>query len=69
MPLTTTPNLARPDEFYQALIEVHAGLDRAQSEALNARLVLLLANHVGDAEVLVQALQAARSSFDSGSET
>ena len=69
MPLTTTPNLARPDEFYQALIEVHAGLDRAQSEALNARLVLLLANHVGDAEVLVQALQAARSSLDSGSET
>ena len=69
MPLITTPNLAQPDEFYQALIEGHAGLDRAQSEALNARLVLLLANHVGNAEVLVQALQAARSSLDFGSDS
>ena len=69
MPLTTTHNLARPDEFYQALIEIHAGLDRARSEALNARLILLLANHVGDAEVLMQALQAARASLDSGSDT
>ena len=69
MPLTTTPNLAQPDEFYQALIEVHAGLDRAQSEALNARLILLLANHVGAADVLSQALQAARASLDPGSDS
>lgn len=69
MPLTTTPNLAQPDEFYQALIEVHAGLDRAQSEALNARLILLLANHVGAADVLTQALQAARACLDPGSDS
>jgi hypothetical protein len=58
--LVTEPNLDAPDDFYEALIEAHAGLDTAQSHALNARLVLLLANHVGQLPVLRQALQAAR---------
>lgn len=64
MSLNTTPNLSAPDAFYQALIEAHHGLSPAQSQALNARLVLLLANHVGSAEVLHEALQAARFQSD-----
>ena len=60
--LITTPHLSAPDDFYEALIEAHQGLDAAASHALNARLVLLLANHVGTLEVLKQALHAARAS-------
>lgn len=50
------------DEFYEKLIEAHHGLTDEQSEALNARLIFLLANHIGDLKVLRQALQAARQS-------
>ncbi len=60
MALITTPNLTAPDEFYQALIETHQDLSLAQSQALNARLVLLLANHIGSFDVLREALRAAR---------
>lgn len=62
--LITTPNLARPDDFYEALLAAHQGLSLAHSHELNARLVLLLANHVGDLAVLQQALQAARRNLD-----
>ena len=58
--LVTTPNLAAPDDFYEALIELHRGLSDAQSALVNAKLVLLLANHVGEAEVLRAAMAAAR---------
>ena len=69
--LITKPNFATPgqhprqaytpgDEFYDALINAHEGLSDAQSERLNARLVLLLANHVGDLDVLREALALAR---------
>ena len=60
MALNTEPNLEAPDPFYEALIEIHRDLDEAQRHALNARLVLLLANHIGDLSVLRQALAAAR---------
>jgi hypothetical protein len=60
--LVTEPNLAAPDDFYAALIEAHEDLSTPQSQELNAKLVLLLANHVGDATVLQQALAAARAS-------
>ena len=59
--LVTEPNLDAADDFYEALIEAHRDLDPAQSQALNARLVLLLANHVGDLGVLREALAAARA--------
>jgi hypothetical protein len=59
--LITDPNLAVADDFYEALIETHAGLDEAASQALNARLILLLANHIGDLAVLKAALAAARA--------
>ena len=60
MSLVTTPNLSAPDDFYEALIETHQDLSPQQSHALNARLVLLLANHIGSQSVLREALAAAR---------
>ncbi|MEP6502596.1 MAG: DUF2783 domain-containing protein [Betaproteobacteria bacterium] len=60
MDLITAAHLDAPDDFYEALIDAHAGLTDAQIDALNARLVLLLANHVGSLDVLRQALAAAR---------
>lgn len=70
--LKTDPNFHEPgrrffrdfspgDDFYEALIEAHNGLTDEQSEALNARLILLLANHIGDLRVLREALQAAKN--------
>ncbi len=60
MQLITTAHLSAPDDFYEALIDTHRDLSNEQSQALNARLVLLLANHIGDFAVLKQALLAAR---------
>ena len=60
MDLITSPNFSAADDFYEALIDAHHDLDNVQSLALNARLVLLLANHIGDFGVLKQALNAAR---------
>lgn len=60
MRLETNPNIPDPDDFYQALIDAHAGLDDVRSAALNARLVLLLANQVGDPEALREAIALAR---------
>lgn len=57
--LNTQANIKGPDEFYAELLAVHEGLTKQQSDALNARLILLLANHIGDREVLSQALRAA----------
>lgn len=59
--LITEPNLESPDDFYEALIDAHRDLETSQSHELNAKLVLLLANHVGQQAVLTAALQAARS--------
>lgn len=58
--LTTSPNLTKPDETYARLIAIHDGLSEAESQALNARLVLILMNHIGDHGVLEQAVQLAR---------
>jgi hypothetical protein len=52
--------IARPDDFYEALIEAHRGLSDEESRQLNARLILILANQVGDMEVLTEALRLAR---------
>jgi hypothetical protein len=59
--LITEPHLEAPDDFYEALIETHRDLATADSHALNARLVLLLANHIGSQDVLKQALLLARA--------
>ena len=58
--LNTEPNLAAPDDFYQELIALHRDLTEEQSALANAKLILLLANHIGDPGVLRAALVAAR---------
>ena len=63
MTLDSQTNIQQPDDFYQALIDAHVGLTDEQSAALNARLVLLLANQVGDLVTLRQAIVAARESI------
>jgi hypothetical protein len=62
--LRRTLNLARPDDVYSAIVDAHKGLDDAQCRAFDARLILLLANHVGDEAVLREALDAARRSVE-----
>lgn len=57
--LVLTPNIPQPDEFYAELVATHESLSKEESDALNARLILVLANHVGDNTVLKQALEAA----------
>ncbi len=52
------------DNLYAALIDAHAGLDDEASLALNARLVLVLANHVGDLDVVREAIAVAQASLD-----
>ncbi|MFL5334797.1 MAG: DUF2783 domain-containing protein [Geminicoccaceae bacterium] len=61
--LTTAPNLDDPDAFYAALVAAHDGLADAASELLNARLVLILANHIGERGVLEEALKLAKASL------
>ncbi len=58
--LNTQPNMASYDDFYEALLTAHQGLSTDESHALNARLVLLLANHIGQLPVLQEALRIAR---------
>ena len=73
--LNIQPNLGTPgeryrhaympgDRFYEMLIEGHRGLTDEQSERMNARLILLLANHVGDLRVLEEAITAARGGVE-----
>jgi hypothetical protein len=74
MPLQLHPNLAEPgqryfrdftpgDDFYEALIDAHRGLSDEQSQLLNAKLILLLANQVGDIAALKEALAIARENL------
>lgn len=63
MPLIIEPNLADPDAAYRAIVEAHRGLSDDQAAALDAALVLILANHIGDAEVLRAALALAKASL------
>jgi hypothetical protein len=66
--LNTEPNLSAPDDFYERLIATHRGLSDEESALLNAKLVLLLVNHIGDAAVLDEALAAARDDVSPASE-
>ncbi len=58
--LITTPNLTRPDDSYARLIALHDGLSEDESHALNARLILILMNQIGDDAVLAQAMELAK---------
>lgn len=61
MTLSLHPNLLNVDAFYSKLIDSHDGLTQDESAQFNARLILLLANHIGDLPVLQEALEKARS--------
>ena len=63
MALKRDANIADPDGLYAAITDAHSGLSDAESVALNAALVLLLANHIGDAAVLREAIATARKSL------
>jgi hypothetical protein len=59
--LITTPNLADPDQTYAMLLAAHDDLTEGESAALNARLLLILINHIGSDAVLAQAIKAAQT--------
>ncbi len=63
--LNTARNIANPDDVYEMLIRMHDGRSDAESVALNTRLILCLANHIGDAQVLRQAIAATLEDFNS----
>jgi hypothetical protein len=63
--LIVEPNIARPDDFYEALIDMHRDLADAESQMANAALILLLANHIGDLRILREAIAAARAGVKS----
>ncbi len=58
--LTSALNLPDPDGFYVELVRIYDGLDRDAAEAVSARLILLLCNHIGDLAVLREAFSLAR---------
>ena len=58
--LRTEPGMPDPDALYQMLVDAHRDLDETASAKVNAKLVLLLANHVGDIELIAEAIAAAR---------
>ena len=64
--LNVEPNIAAPDDYYEELVEAHRNLSPEASARLNAKLILLLANHVGDLEVLRQAIATAREGIEAG---
>lgn len=59
-PLKIEPNIDRPDEVYQMLVDAHRDLSPEQSRLVNSKLILLLANHIGDITALSRAIEAAR---------
>jgi hypothetical protein len=61
--MKTTPNFTDHDAFYEQLLLAHEGLSEADSGLLNARLILLLANQVGDQKVLAECIAAARGAL------
>ena len=58
--LNTQLNIPQPDDFYQELVDLHRELNDEQSRQVNAKLILLLANHIGDPQVLREAMTIAR---------
>ena len=64
MTLLTAPRLTDPDAVFAALVAAHDGLDEAASRRVDAALVLLLANHIGDDAVVLHAIQTARHTED-----
>jgi len=68
MALSTSSNFAKPDDAFRMIVESHRGLSDAQSADLDAALVLVLANHIGDLDVLREAIELARRRLLDGSQ-
>lgn len=68
MALSTSSNFSRPDDAFRAIVEAHRGLTEAQSADLDAALVLVLANHIGDMDVLCEAIALAKKQMLAGSQ-
>ena len=68
MALSTSSNFAKPDDAFRMIVESHRGLSDAQSADLDAALVLVLANHIGDIEVLSEAIELAKRRLVDGSQ-
>ena len=64
--LNTAPLLENPDAFYEALIEMHLDLTAEESQMVNAKLILLLSNQIGDLTVLREAMALARRGVGAG---
>lgn len=63
MRLSTASNFSDPDSAYRAIVEAHRGLSEPQSADFESALVLILANHIGDAEILAQAITLAKTTI------
>ena len=57
--LITEPQIDKPDDFYQSLIDLYRDTDEEQSRLVSSKLILLLSNHIGDMEVLNEAMSIA----------
>jgi hypothetical protein len=68
MALSTSSNFAKPDDAFRMIVESHRGLSDAQSADLDVALVLVLANHIGDLEVLREAIELAKRRLVDGSQ-
>jgi hypothetical protein len=68
MALSTSSNFVKPDDAFRMIVESHRGLSDAQSADLDAALVLVLANHIGDLEVLSEAIELAKRRLVDGSQ-
>ena len=62
--LITQPNIEDPDGFYAELLELHGENDKKTSDSINAQLILILANHIGDQSTLTEAIELANKSAD-----
>jgi hypothetical protein len=62
--LILDPNLPQVDDVYQWLVDAHAGRSESDSMRLNARLILLLANHIGDPQAIREAIACSAASGD-----
>ena len=68
MALSTSSNFAKPDDAFRMIVEAHRGLSDGQSADLDAALVLVLANHIGDLDVLREAIELAKRRLVDGSQ-
>ena len=64
MQINLEPNIDEPDSFYNKLIQLYEGLNESESREVQARLILLLSNHIGDSEALYESMRIARESFE-----